>query len=476
MRVDLLTFAALLLNTQWVAGNPQVVNPKFLDPTNPTIAYAESSSASYGNNAWESDSRYASASPYMNIDGDPSMSASYGTVTVYANGIAHKETSSPGVFYDSTDDTAELGNETEDGDHTETVYITVGNGNQSGSESIAEPDGPVTVTVGGSDNGTVTVTAGASEDGPKTVTVGGSEDGPVTVTAGASDDGPVTVTVGASDDDKPEVVTPIIQVNMEVINGQTVPVTSTISGSNPTPSDSGPQIITVTAEPTEKDINQLGPTTVTVNGASPTEPAQVIVQNDGPQTVTVISTNLHTDYVTVTDGVGGSQGAGGDTNIVVVGGQNGGGGVVDGANGIVSLAPNTQPLQPPVPSKTTYLKTIMTASMDIVRVIGPTYTNTIAINGNYVGPQQPTQGPQMSNPYIQTTPTGVPLPNGYFGQNNGNGGNFQYYGQNNAFFGQNNGGSFPGQNNNFIPGQQNSLSQPGGTFGGAVNTNVPIIQ
>ncbi|PIA13560.1 hypothetical protein COEREDRAFT_11327 [Coemansia reversa NRRL 1564] len=445
MRVDVLTFATLLLHTQWVAGNPQEVKPKNVGSIGSNIY--EDSNANNGN-SWETDMRYASASPYMSVEGDNSMSAPYGIVTVYPTGEANKETSSPGI-YDQSDsiDDSEI-----NGEHTKTIYITVGDDNDT-LKTI--PDGPETVTL-------------------------------------------------SDDSDKPDVITPVIQVNMQVINGETVPVTSTISTNEPDePTDNSPQVITVTADPTEKDANPTGPSTVTVYGSpSPTDSA--IVKNDGQDTVTVTQTNLHTDYVTVTDGVASnnnSQGNGGDTNIVVVGGQNGNGAVVDGANGVVSLAPNnSQQQQPLVPSKTTYLKTIQTASMDIVRVIGPTYTSTIAINGNYVG-NQPTSAPQMLNPYYQNGAAGAPpMNNAYFGQNNGVGNNggypgqngggnsYPYYGQNNGglgngigngfFPGQNSGGgsNFPGQSTNMNSlGQQNTLSQAGSS-NGAINTNVPVIQ
>ncbi|KAJ1746926.1 hypothetical protein LPJ79_005600 [Coemansia sp. RSA 1821] len=458
-----------------------------------------------GNNdelyAWEKNEQYASESPWPGnaISSVFSMAPSLN----YPVGMADKETSMPGSSETTLFEVTELpdGNLEESGNlvETETVFITL-----SPDESNNVEESPA---------------------------------------------GPVTVTEKLEQSQDVVIVTPIIQVNLSQLGDEVQTVTNTVMStisSEPTPSvltvtetlgQPSPSVVTVTSVPpvtvTVGSSQPAGPVTVTVGESSqPAGPVTVTVGESsepaGPVTVTVgepsepegeqvTSTVIETVKQTETEKVTQTAFATVGMSAQIVGesatatqGSNWSMGGSSGQQQIGGVV--NEPVQQV--GHSTFVQTVATASYDIVRVIGPSYTSTISMHmQGYVNGQPFGQGTDLISPppvtssaasaYIQTpystsntlslpTPSMPSLPNSgaqgqvvvggmivgssgssssgsvqyQGGSANGSSQNVQSAGTQSAFGGQQN--SFDGQQNSF-GGQQNGFSGQQDGFSGQQN-------
>ncbi|KAJ1738629.1 hypothetical protein LPJ68_005391 [Coemansia sp. RSA 1086] len=473
--------------TSTVAGSPQVV---VLDEGNNDELYA-----------WEKNEQYASESPWPGntVSSVFSMAPSLN----YPVGMADKETSMPGSSETTLFEVTELpdGNLEESGNlvETETVFITL-----SPDESNNVEESPA---------------------------------------------GPVTVTEKLEQSQDVVIVTPIIQVNLSQLGDEVQTVTNTVMStisSEPTPSvltvtetlgQPSPSVVTVTSVPpvtvTVGSSQPAGPVTVTVGESSqPAGPVTVTVGESsepaGPVTVTVgepsepegeqvTSTVIETVKQTETEKVTQTAFATVGMSAQIVGesatatqGSNWSMGGSSGQQQIGGVV--NEPVQQV--GHSTFVQTVATASYDIVRVIGPSYTSTISMHmQGYVNGQPFGQGTDLISPppvtssaasaYIQTpystsntlslpTPSMPSLPNSgaqgqvvvggmivgssgssssgsvqyQGGSANGSSQNVQSAGTQSAFGGQQN--SFDGQQNSF-GGQQNGFSGQQDGFSGQQN-------
>ncbi|KAI9481757.1 hypothetical protein BX667DRAFT_493203 [Coemansia mojavensis] len=487
MKVHVLYPLVLLFTLQRVAGSPQVV---VLDEGNNDELYA-----------WEKNEQYASESPWPGnaISSVFSMAPSLN----YPVGMADKETSMPGSSETTLFEVTELpdGNLEESGNlvETETVFITL-----SPDESNNVEESPA---------------------------------------------GPVTVTEKLEQSQDVVIVTPIIQVNLSQLGDEVQTVTNTVMStisSEPTPSvltvtetlgQPSPSVVTVTSVPpvtvTVGSSQPAGPVTVTVGESSqPAGPVTVTVGESsepaGPVTVTVgepsepegeqvTSTVIETVKQTETEKVTQTAFATVGMSAQIVGesatatqGSNWSMGGSSGQQQIGGVV--NEPVQQV--GHSTFVQTVATASYDIVRVIGPSYTSTISMHmQGYVNGQPFGQGTDLISPppvtssaasaYIQTpystsntlslpTPSMPSLPNSgaqgqvvvggmivgssgssssgsvqyQGGSANGSSQNVQSAGTQSAFGGQQN--SFDGQQNSF-GGQQNGFSGQQDGFSGQQN-------
>ncbi|KAJ1780465.1 hypothetical protein GGH19_004776 [Coemansia sp. RSA 1807] len=340
MRVYVLVPLALLFTLQRVAGSPRTV---VINDDNDVEAMF----------AWETNQQYASESPWPSdeVSSYYSMAPSMN----YPEGMADKETSRA-----SSDDTGML-------ELSETV-----DGPSAMDESMS---GRLVETE------TLFVTLSGADDIDESQNIAGS--------------------AGSDEHNQNVVVAPIIEVNLSVINGQTQAVTNTIMS---TIQPTSASVLTVTAQPgvitpsvvtvapsvltVSPSIVTVSPTVVTV-GATNTQPAaSVLTVSAQPgvatATATVMQTIVQTDTVFVTQtalatvgmgtaGAGGAEATQGFQSNGSFGGNSAGG--WSAGSGSVDMKNGQEAAQQV--GHSTIVQTVMTASMDIVRVVGPSYTSTI---------------------------------------------------------------------------------------------------
>ncbi|KAJ1857191.1 hypothetical protein LPJ76_001966 [Coemansia sp. RSA 638] len=370
MRVHVLVPLALLFTLQRVAGSPRTV---VIDDENDVDAMF----------AWETNQQYASESPWPSdeVSSYFSMAPSMN----YPAGMADKETSRA-----SSDDSG-LFVLSETVDEPSATH-------ESMSDRLVETE-------------TVFVTLSGADDINESLVVSGS--------------------AGSDEHNQNVVVAPIIEVNLSVVNGQTQAVTNTIMSTiQPTsasvltvtaqPGVVSPSVVTVapsvvTASPSVVTVSPsvvtvspsvvtvspsvvtVSPSVVTVSpsvvtvGATEAQPAASVLtvtnQPEAPAaTSTVMQTIVQTDVVSVTQtafatvglgavGAGGSEATLGFQSNGSFGGSSGG----DSAGSVGVDMKNGHEAAQQV-GHSTIVQTVMTASMDIVRVIGPSYTSTISMH------------------------------------------------------------------------------------------------
>ncbi|KAJ2449860.1 hypothetical protein EV183_004646 [Coemansia sp. RSA 2336] len=385
MKVHVLYPLVLLFTVQRVAGSPQVV------------VLEESNDELY---AWEKNEQYASESPWPGntVSSVFSMAPSLN----YPVGMVDKETSMPGSSETTLFEVTELpdGNLEESGNlvETETVFVTL-----SPNESNNVEESPA---------------------------------------------GPVTVTEKLEHSQDVVIVTPIIQVNLSQLGDELQTVTNTVMStisSEPTPSVStvteivgqpSPSVVTVTSVPpvtvTVGSSQPAGPVTVTVGSSQPAGPVTVTVgessKPEGPVTVTVGESSEPEGPVTVTVGESSEPQGEQVTSTVVetvkqtetekvtqtayatVGMSEqivGGGSAATQASSGWSMSMSSgqqqvggvvnEPAQQV--GHSTVVQTVATASYDIVRVIGPSYTSTISMHMQGYADGQPVgQGTDLISP------------------------------------------------------------------------------
>ncbi|KAJ2849740.1 hypothetical protein IWW36_002406 [Coemansia brasiliensis] len=422
--------------------------------------------------AWEKNPQYASESPWPGKASSTSLYSMAPSLN-YPVGMVSKETSMPGSSETTLFEITELpdGNQLEPASgnlvETETVYVTL-----SPNESNNVEESPA---------------------------------------------GPVTVTEKLDQSQDVVIVTPIIQVNLSQLGNEVQTVTNTVMStisSEPTPSvstvtetlgQSSPSVVTVTSVPpvtvtVGESTQPVGPVTVTVGESSqPAGPVTVTVgESSEPEadqvTSTVVETVKHTETEKVT------QTAFATVGISMQNVGESSGWSMSGSSGQQQVGVvNNEPVQQV--GHSTFVQTVVTASYDIVRVIGPSYTSTISMHmQQYSDGQAVGLGSDLISPppvtssaasaFIQTpystsnmlslpTPTtpSIPSSNGAQGQvvvggmivgssGSSSGGSFQYQG------GSSNGSSQNVQSagtQSAISGQQNAFNGQQNAFGGQQN-------
>ncbi|KAJ2830679.1 hypothetical protein IWW50_000125 [Coemansia erecta] len=371
MRVNVLIPLALLFTLQRVAGSPRTV-----------VIDDDSDEAMF---AWETNQQYASESPWpsMEVSSYFSMAPSMN----YPVGMADKETSMPGssdseptgLFEMPDDASSAVVESVVDGPNrlveTETVFITVsGAVNEMVESAVPEAEG----------------------------------------------------SAGSDVNNQNVAVNPNVEVNLSIINGQIEAVTNTVGPSvvtvtagaeSPSPSvvtvtagaeTSSPSVVTVTA-----GAETSSPSVVTVT-AGAESPSPSAAQATSTVVETISSTNIESVTQTAFETIGfgnaadaagnamATQGAQSNGSFAAGGGGSwsaNSGGSVGGKEGQQDIGAAQQV------GHSTYVQTVMTASMDIVRVIGPSYTSTISMhmqpfdNGVPAG-----NGYDMISPAAQATP------------------------------------------------------------------------